>query len=214
MLFQGLCTIFLHSHYPWSAAPRQEGVARWELVPSLMKQVTASEEMTSSCPKGCLNWVLRKKFFSEGVVRIWNRLSRAAVESPFLKMFKIHVDVAPVDRVQWWTQWFWLMVGLHESSFPTLMTLWFCYSMVNHGLSVPPLALTGRNPFVLWCREQDVVLIQKCWKSVSVLWLTARLGQNTSGGRKKFFKNPIFSLKWILGAERFWKKRGNPSLGI
>lgn len=42
---------------------------------------------------------IKKKIFTEGVVRIWNRLPRAAVKSPSLKMFKIHVDVAPVGRV-------------------------------------------------------------------------------------------------------------------
>lgn len=64
-----------------------------------------------------------------------------------------------------------------------------------------------------WCREQDfVVFIQKCWISAVVLCLTARLGQNiarqSSGERKKVFKDlPVFSLTWISGAKRFWRRR-------
>lgn len=49
--------------------------------------------------QGMFRLGIKKKIFTEGVVRIWNRLPRAAVKSPSLKMFKIHVDVAPVGRV-------------------------------------------------------------------------------------------------------------------
>lgn len=38
-------------------------------------------------------------FFTERVVKHGHRLPRAVVESPFLKVFTNHVDVAPEDKV-------------------------------------------------------------------------------------------------------------------
>jgi len=37
---------------------------------------------------------IRKNFFTEGVVRHWNKLSRVVVESPALELLKKHIDVA------------------------------------------------------------------------------------------------------------------------
>ena len=42
---------------------------------------------------------IRKSFFTERVIKCWNRLAREVVDSPSLQVFKRHVDVALRDMV-------------------------------------------------------------------------------------------------------------------
>ncbi|KFQ62044.1 hypothetical protein N334_04321, partial [Pelecanus crispus] len=42
---------------------------------------------------------IRKNFFTEGVVKHWNRLPREVVESPSLEAFKKRAEVALGDMV-------------------------------------------------------------------------------------------------------------------
>lgn len=54
-------------------------------------------EMASSWAKAGLD--IRENIFTEVVVRHWNRLLKAVMESPSLKVFKRHMEVALRDTV-------------------------------------------------------------------------------------------------------------------
>lgn len=68
-------------------------IGLWELVFSPMSQMTGWEEVTSSCFKEALDCVLMKNLLTKRAIKHWNRIPREVVESPYLEVFKRHVDL-------------------------------------------------------------------------------------------------------------------------
>jgi len=69
----------------------------------LFSQVTSNRTRESSLSwrQGRFRLDIKKNFFTERVIKQWNRLPRELVESPSLEVFKKHTDIALSDMVQW-----------------------------------------------------------------------------------------------------------------
>ena len=61
---------------------------------SLIYLLTPARSNSFKLKEGRFRFNIRSKFFTQRVMRHWNRLSREALDSPSLELFKARLDVA------------------------------------------------------------------------------------------------------------------------
>ena len=84
---------------------------------------------------------IRRRFFTQRVVRHWNRLPKEAVDAPSLEAFKARLDVA-LGSLVWWLATLHIAGGWNSMIFEVLfnpshsMFLWFYVSYASPILSI------------------------------------------------------------------------------
>jgi len=82
-----------------STTAQKEVVTRQVSVSSPKQQAIKTRGNSLKLHQGRFRLDIMKNFFTESFIKLWNRLHRDVDESPSLKVFKRHVDMALRDMV-------------------------------------------------------------------------------------------------------------------